>query len=475
MNIVEEIFKNAERSAVAIIAGDRSVTFGELEKLTGRAASALGADGAGRTGLHCPNGIDHIVWSLAVLKCGGTLVPIAPELCAVERDELADTTGLHTILCAGGKTWNASAPAGRELTVDEVGRADVLTGWQREGFGFDERMLNSMCPAFIRFSSGTTGARKGVVLSHRALHERVTVGNSHLKFGPGDRIVWILPMAHHFAATIILYLLHGATSVLENSHLGADVYAALVRHNGTALYASPFHYALLASCKNAAPVSSLRRAISTAAPLPLETASRFAERFEIPLQQALGVIECGLPLLNDQWASEKPESVGRPQTGYSFSIRDESGAEVPVGKTGALFLRGPGFLDAYLSPWMRREEILDNGWFRTGDHARADSDGAVTLCGRSGSMINVGGMKCFPEEVEAVLNAHPAVYESRVSGAAHPSFGSVPTAEIVPEGDAPKISTLSAWCRDRLSSHKRPVKFTFVKAIPKTPSGKIKR
>lgn len=475
MNIAEEIFRNADRGATSIISGDRRLTFGELEELTGRAAAALGTDGAQRVGLHCPNGIAHIVWSLAVLKCGGTLVPVAPELSTFERDEQIATTGLDVILCADGRKWHKEAPSSRMLSVEGLGEAAILSGWRVEDPSFDEQALAAVNPALIRFSSGTSGKRKGVVLSHQTLYDRVRASNSHLGFGPGDRVIWILPMAHHFAVSIVLYLLHGATTVLEDSHLGADVHAALARHQGTALYASPFHYALLASCEDAGPVPSLRRAISTAAPLPRETFDNFLSRFGIPLQQALGIIECGLPLLNDLWITEKPWSVGCPQAGYACSIRDADGNAVALENEGELFLSGPGFVDAYLSPWMPRAEILSGGWFRTGDYAKADKDGAVTLCGRSSSVINVGGMKCFPEEVETVLNAHPAVRESRVTGMPHSTFGGVPVAEIVPEGEAPKALELSGWCRSRLSSYKRPVKFTFVGAISKTASGKIQR
>ena len=475
MNIVEEIFRNADRNAVSIISGGRQWTFGELEGLTEHAASSLGAQGAQRMGLHCPNGISHIVWSLAVLRCGGVLVPVAPELSVFERDAQLAATGLDAVLCAEGGKWHQEAPASRALNVEGLAPATLLTGWRREPPPFDEAALAALNPALIRFSSGTTGTRKGVVLSHQTLHDRVRASNSRLGFGPGDRIIWILPMAHHFAVSIVLYLLHGVTTVIENSHLGADVYAALSKHQGTALYASPFHYALLAACPEAKPVPELRQAVSTAAALPPETSAAFLARFGIPLRQALGIIECGLPLLNDAWATEKPTSVGRPQPGYSCSIRDAQGRELPTGGEGELFLRGPGFVDAYLSPWMTRAEILEDGWFRSGDMARADEDGAITLCGRSSSVINVGGMKCFPEEVEAVLNAHPSVRESHVTGMPHPVFGGVPVAEIVPEGNVPKAAELSDWCRSRLSSYKRPLKFTFVESIQKTPSGKILR
>ncbi|MDD5198182.1 MAG: class I adenylate-forming enzyme family protein [Terrimicrobiaceae bacterium] len=476
VNIVEEIFRRADARATAIVAAEGEWSFGELAKLIEAAAAALAIREGERIGLYCPNGLAHIVWSLAVLKRGGVLVPVAPELSAHERDQLVATTALRAVICADGKAWHSAAPGERVLAVPGLNPAVLCEGWTWTPI-FEEAALAALDPALIRFSSGTTSRRKGVVLSHETLLARVTASNSHLGIGAGDRVIWILPMAHHFAVSIILYLLHGATTVIELSHLGADVLGAMRRSRGTVLYASPFHYAMLAALPEGEPVPDLRLAVSTAAALPAATAEKFYVRYGVPLRQALGVIECGLPLLNDQWPLEKPDSVGRPQAGYAVSIRDEAGGEVVAGTTGELFVRGPGFVDAYLSPWLTRDQILADGWFKTGDQAWIDPEGAVSLAGRSHAVINVGGMKCFPEEVEAVLAGHPGVVESRVVAMAHPTFGSVPVAEIVPR-DAlrpPKVSELVGQCRASLSSYKLPFKFTFVGTIPKTPSGKIQR
>jgi long-chain acyl-CoA synthetase len=470
LNIVDRIFERANPSAVALISAEGEWTYRELGALVVAAAEALGTSRGERVGLFCPNGVAHIVWSLALLKRGSVLVPVAPELSPVERAELARTTALSGVICADGKSWSEPTPTSRELTPAGLGTATFCGGWEAAP-AFDEAALAALNPALIRFSSGTTGRRKGIVLSHETLFERVTASNSHLGIGARDRVIWILPMAHHFAVSIILYLLHGATTVIELSHLGPDVFRALERWRGTVLYASPFHYAMLAALPEGAPVPSLRLAVSTAAALPEATATVFHARYGVPLRQALGVIECGLPLLNDAWPLEKPTSVGRPQEGYAVEIREATEG------VGELHVRGPGFVDAYLSPWMTKTEILNGGWFRTGDLGRIDADGAVFLAGRSHSVINVGGMKCFPEEVEAVLDAHPGVQRSRVVALAHPTFGNVPVAEIVPRdaGQPPKISELVAQCRGRLSNYKLPMKFQFVESIPLTPSGKVQR
>jgi long-chain acyl-CoA synthetase len=345
--------------------------------------------------------------------------------------------------------------------------------------GFNEAEFARLDPAFIRFSSGTTGKAKGVVLSHATLLARIRAGNRRMEIGPADRVIWILPMAHHFAVSIMLYLLNGAVTVIVGSHLAEDLLTAGREHGGTVLYGAPFHHALLAAEPSGRPWPGLRLAVSTAAPLSLHTAQAFDDRFGIPLAQGLGIIEVGLPLLNTTAPREKPGSVGRPTPEVGIELRDpESGEHVLPGKVGELFLCTEGMLDAYLNPWQLKESVLASGaWFRTGDLAQLDHDGYLFLVGRTQSVINVAGMKCFPEEIEAVLQSHPGVHAARVFGRKHQRFGAIPVADIVATDprSAPSSASLLAHCRRSLASYKIPVDFRFVIELPRTPSGKIQR
>ncbi len=447
MNIVETIFREADHRAVALLCGDEAITYGQLIDLTEAAAMVIAASPARRVALDCPNGVAHVVLALAIVRTGKCLVPLASELSPRERERVIRETGVGAIVNASGEIREVSPP-------DEP--------------DFDERDLDALEPAFIRFSSGTTGTSKGVVISHRTLLARITAANRGLGINPADRIVWILPMAHHFAVSIMLYLRNGATTVIVNSHLAEDVLHAARQHGGTVLYGAPFHHALLAADAGGQPWPTLRLAVSTAAALPPGTAQAFVARYGVPLSQGLGIIEVGLPLLNLHAAREKPGSVGRPLPDYQ--------AEVRVGDE--LYLRGPGMFDAYLRPWQPRNTVTDaDGWFRTGDLARIDADGDVFLLGRSHSVINVGGLKCFPEEIEAVLCEVPGVAAARVSGKENARFGAVPIAEIEPRNpaDPPRVPELSRHCRKALASYKVPVAFTFVERILRTASGKIKR
>ncbi len=487
MNIVDLVFEQCDRGAVALVSGGYSLTYSALAEAVERTAEALLKAGlpkrserfVPRVGLACPNGPEHVILALAVLRAGACLVPVASELAPPEREALIRTVGVHALVLADGMTWRERlAQRERVVKLPEF-QATFFLEPQRSALdlGFDEAAFAGLDPAFIRFSSGTTGEAKGVVLSHASLLARIETGNRRMGITPRDKVVWILPMAHHFAVSIMLYLLKGATTLLVQSHLAEDILDAALRHGGTVLYGAPFHHALLAREVSGRPWPMLRLAVSTAAALPMATALAFDDRYGVPLSQGFGIIEVGLPLLNTAAPREKPQSVGRPLDDIAVAFRDpDTGEEVPEGEVGELFLQAKGMLDAYLNPWRLRQDVLVDGrWFRTGDLARQDSDGCVHLVGRIKSVINVAGMKCFPEEVEAVLQTHPGVRAAYVSGREHPHYGAVPVADVVTCEPQPSAASLAEHCRNALARYKVPVEFHFVRELPRTSSGKIRR
>lgn len=463
MNIVSEIRKREHGGLVAVCGEGAEITFGGLfgavdeigDRL--RELACFRNGGVPRVGVRFPNGPAYIAVALAVLDAGGCFVPVPDELAPAEREAMiaeaaldflvsADDTGKHLPLGLGGVVFTELSPPSPSFPVAD---------------------FEALNPAFIRFSSGTTGASKGVILSHESLLERILAANEGLRLGPGDRVLWTLPMAHHFAVTIILYLYHGVTTVLETSHEPERIFRA-ARESGTnLLYGSPFHFARLAQCAEAGPLPELRMAISTASALGADVAAAFEKRFHLPVTQALGIIEVGLPLLNRSRAHDLPTALGQPLPGYQ--------AMAVAG--GELLLKGPGMFDAYLSPWQTRAEILRDGWFATGDLVEFLADGTVIMRGRSKSVINVGGMKVFPEEIEDALNDHPAIALCRAFAGEHPTLGSFPCAEvIVKEGHRlPTPAGIRAHCKERLSAHKIPMRVDEVKTIALTASGKVKR
>jgi len=445
------------------------IAYGALVARADAQAARLRAAGVApgeRCGLVAPQGPRFVELALAVLAAGACLVPIPEDAGPAGFEEIRREAVLHHAV-RPGPTPDA-APA-----VESFGTPPAPDA-------AGEAAFRALRPAYLRFTSGTTRKRKGVVLGHAAVQARLDAANAALEIGPDDRVLWLLPMAHHFVVSILLYLREGATILLPRSSLAQPVLAFAEREGATVLYASPFHHNLLAKDVSPAKLPALRLAISTAEGLRDDVARAFSARFGQPLVQALGVIECGLPVMNRAAATTKPGALGRPLPAYDVWLRGDDGRAVEgfgPERTGELCIRGPGLLDAYLSPWTPAAAALEPDGFRSGDQAWRDADGDLFLAGRRANRINLAGMKFFCEEVEAVLDAHPAVRRSRVSARTHPRLGDIPVAEVVAADPAqpPTQAALVAWCRERLPSYKIPRELRVVAELPTTATGKIAR
>jgi long-chain acyl-CoA synthetase len=454
----------------ALIDGEERLTYGELLARAGKLAGELTRQGitpCSRVGLLCDDSIDYVVTSLAVLSLGGVIVPISPEQAGEEIAATIERIDLEFVLAEerlgrGGDGLPPELFTSRRLTLE------------RRGAGAPPAGFCAVNPAFIRFSSGTTGTSKGVVLSHESIVARTDAADRGLAITADDTVLWVLSMSFHFVVTILLFLRRGATIVLCGRNLPHDLVDGITKHRGTFIYASPFHYALLSASAEvgASDLANIRMAISTAMKLPEKTSLGFSDRFGRELTEAYGIIEVGLPFIRLGGAGG-PGSVGPALPAYRLRLdnRDENGV-------GEILIQGEGLLDAYYSPWQGREQILRDGWFATGDLGRLDDAGNLTIVGRKKDVINFVGMKIFSQEVEAVINRFPGVVESLVYPVPHERFGELPAAQVVMADGMPDDDTmtdLQRFCYQHLSRYKVPKEFIFVDHLPKTPSGKIKR
>lgn len=445
---------------------------GRVEQVRARLIE-LGVQPGEAVGVMGKNSRAFIVGAFAALGCGAAVMPMSPKLKGRELDFFLEATGLQAMLCdvESGCPLD-SDPV--EVAIDNVARMEFL----RTGISNDVS-LRQLVPdaAFARFTSGTTSESKGVVLSHKTVLERVEAANKGLKLSCNDSVLWVLPMAFHFFVSIVLYLRYGVTIIICPDHFAETVVELANRHRATFLYAAPLHYRLLAANESVERFSTLRCAVSTSISLPLQTAEVFRQRYGIPITQAYGIIEVGLPLVNLDKPVEKPESVGKALPDYEVAVLDDNLCAVTDNSMGQLAIKGPGMLDAYLSPPQRRSEVLHEGWFLTGDLARQDDEGFVSIVGRTKAMINVGGNKVFPEEVEAVINEHPSVAASKVSARPHPQLGEAVHADIVCRDHAQDIDAeqIIAFCRRHLTSFKVPSSVAEVDSLRQTASGKICR
>ena len=219
----------------------------------------------------------------------------------------------------------------------------------------------------------------------------------------------------------------------------------------------------------------MRLCLSTSAPITPAVIDRFESRYAVPVGQAYGIIEAGLPCINARTGDLPAASVGRAVPGYEVAVFSDAGARQAPGAPGEIAVRGNGLFSAYYMPWQLREQVTRDGWFLTGDIGSLDESGALYLNGRRKTVIFVAGLKFFPEEVEGCIDQCPGIVESRVFGRAHARLGEVPCAEIVVDASGFDLETLKAHCARALSPYKVPVEFTVVEAVPRTPGGKILR
>jgi long-chain acyl-CoA synthetase len=479
MNVADVLHTTAaahpDRPAVTDVKSARSLSFGQLEREVDRVAAFLTAQGVEqghRIGLLAPNAVAYLPAAFGLLAAGACLVPVASNLTPAEAAQIAAEVELNGCL-----SW----PNAGQLPGSEEGR--VLRGGECDGARFHWMTRDAAGPpefragnpAFIRFTSGTTASSKGVVLSHEATIARVEAADRVLRFTEDDRILWVLPLAYHFAVTIVAYVRAGAHILLCADTLPHVLTAAARQLEPSVLYASPLHLQRMGNLGPSAPLESVRLCLSTSAPITPTTMERFEAVYGVPVGQAYGIIEAGLPCINVGTAGVPAMSVGRPVPGYDIAVLSDGGELLAPGASGEIVVRGDGLFSAYYAPWRRREHVTRAGWFATGDIGRVDDSGALYLEGRKKSVIFVAGLKFFPEEVEDCVNEFPGIKESRVFARPHAELGEVACAEIVPSGHRVDVEALEAHCARLLSPFKVPVEFTVVDAVSRTPGGKILR
>ena len=458
----------------ALTEGQQSISYAELFAASERVAETLrmkGVDKLQRVGLLCDDSIDYVIASLAILSLSAVIVPISPEQTPGEIDTVIDRIDVDFIIAEKRLRQDVGQ---EQLRGDGfVAREFVLI--RRSARECPPAGYFEANPAFVRFSSGTTGASKGILLSHQTIVDRTDAADRGLNVTHRDTVLWVLSMSYHFVVSILLFLRRGATIVLCGRPFPDALIEGLTLHQGTFIYASPFHYSLLSRSDHVPPnaLDRVRLAISTSMKLPEQVAEEFLNRFGFELSEAYGIIEVGLPFVRLSGGAFTRGSVGRALPDYEIRL-DKTDA----GGVGEISVRGRGMLDAYYSPWRSRDQVLSEGWFRTGDLGKVDGDGFLFIVGRDKDVINFVGMKIFAQEVESVINRHPAVKESLVYGVPHASYGELPTAKIVLNGEVnlgETLNDLRDFCYRLLTKYKVPKEFVPVDSLPKTASGKLKR
>jgi acyl-CoA synthetase (AMP-forming)/AMP-acid ligase II len=331
--------------------------------------------------------------------------------------------------------------------------------------------------AYVVFTSGSTGTPKGVELPEEQLlfvARQVALNN---ELTSTDRCFNSLPLFHVNAEVVALLatLVAGATIVLDASFHRTGFWDLLVSRRISWLNAVPAILAVLTRDGEPVPQLDLRFIRSASAPLPEAVRDALSD---IPLVLSWGMTE-GASQITATPIGDRGHagSVGRP-LGGEVEVRDAGGESLQTGEVGGLWIRGPGIVRRYLFD-AAADRFDPSGWLDTGDVGSVDSDGYVYLAGRSDDVINRGGEKVYPAEVEEVLLGDPRVLEAVVVARADDVLGSVPVAYVIPvdRGSDTEVllDELRARCKYGLPKFKRPVEILVVPDLPRAPTGKVQR
>jgi long-chain acyl-CoA synthetase len=437
---------------------DRLVTVGEAKALVAHLAGRLvesGVQPGEGVAVQLPSDPDLVVAMLAIWSVGAVFVPLNDRSPQAEVQHVLDTIRPAAVLDASGL---------RRLSSPLRHEADI---------------------AFVTWTSGTTGPPKAILQSHSGyleLLDRVLKplrGDGPRQEGAREPSPNLVPVSVALNAGIynVCFGLRAGASVVLMPRFATGEFAELVqRYQVRSTVLPPAAMVMLTEDPAVTDLAPLRFVRSITAPLSPLAARRFADRFSVTVLNSYGQAEVGEVV---GWtaadAREHPEKLGaagRPLPGVDIRVVDEHDADVPPDTVGQLLVRPPRMAAGYAGGESLSDRVDTAGYVRTGDHARVDADGFVWIEGRTSDLINRGGNKVFPEQVEEVLRLVPGVEDAAVVGRPDDRLGEVPVAVVV--GDATDDELL-AMCRSELAPYKVPVAFHRATALPRTEVGKLLR
>ncbi len=451
------------------------VTYQEAARLVAGWRQALVRSGVrpgDRVLLSLPNGLNFSLLYLSILSAGATAVPMNPDAPDGERARVAQKADPRLAIVAGEAPWSGPVPV---WPLEAAAWAQPQRRRPRAGAPAPRDPVHG---AVLLFTSGTTGDSKGVRLSTARLAHTATHIAQHHRLERGQVGLSTLPQFHINAQVVGLLatLYAGSTLALDDRFHARDFWDVAAAVHPTWINAVPAVIGILGRQPGPASLPGVRFVRSASAPLPLPDLNRFQSRFGVPIVETYGLTEAGSQVAANPLppGRRKPGSVGLP-VGVRLEVVDPDGVRVRAGDPGEVRIGGPGVVDRYVIAGEGVQSFRD-GWFYTGDHGYQDREGYLYLTGRTRELINRGGQKVPPREVEDVLLQHPSVTQAAVIGIPHGLLGEEVAAYVVVDGpSAGVLEALDALARRELSAYKRPVAIHAVDRLPVGPTGKIQR
>ncbi|WP_319456448.1 MULTISPECIES: class I adenylate-forming enzyme family protein [unclassified Mycobacterium] len=465
-----DVRADADPDRLAVSDGTVSLTNAGLLQRVRAVAGQLHELGVGAddvVAVKLRNRVEFVVVLFASWRLGATVTPVNPSLTEAEVVRQLEASSARLLVAED----DATVPGGvNTLAVSEM-RHEVL--------GSDPPLrVDPSTLALLIFTSGTTGVPKGVMLDHANLDAMAEMGRQALAIGPTDRCLLILPLFHvnGIVVSVLMPLLAGASVGIAERFDPHTFFDTVERHRPTFFSAVPTIYTLLAALPDDVrpDMSSVRFGICGAAPASAELLGRFEARYGFPLIEGYGLSEATCAsTINPVTGERRAGTVGIAFPGQQIRIVDAGGTEVPTGTDGEVLIAGPNVMRGYLGRPDETARVIVDGWLHTGDVGHLDTDGYLTLVGRSKDMIIRGGENIYPKEIEDVLTGDPTVLEAAVIGVPDDKWGEVVAAYVAPrDGRTVNPEALHALCARTLAGYKRPTSITVLDGIPKNAVGK---
>ncbi len=465
----------------------RRYAWGDLDRLTGRIANALAVAGVApgdRVAVQVGKSPEVVFLYLACLRAGGVYLPLNTGYTLAELDYFFGDAEPAVIVCdpeqAAGIRGLGSAAAAQVLTLDAEGGGSLSEAAERAPTAFETVARRADDLAAILYTSGTTGRAKGAMLSHGNLASNGMTLRDAWGFTASDVLLHMLPVYHTHGLFVAINttLLAGARMIYLPRFEPGAVIEALPR--ATVTMGVPTYYVRLLARPDftAAVTAGMRLFTSGSAPLLEETFHAFEARTGQRILERYGMTETGMNTSNPLDRERRAGTVGPALPGVEVRVADEAGRALGTGETGVLEVRGPNVFSGYWRlPEKTREEFRADGFFITGDIARIDADGYVTIVGRAKDLIISGGLNVYPKEIESVIDALEGVDESAVIGVPHPDFGEGVLAVVKRRSGAgaPDAAAIIAATRSQLAGFKTPKQVVFVDELPRNSMGKVQK
>ena len=485
-----DLFASARPDSVAIAIPEKDlrITYAQLREQVQAVAEALAAAGIGkgdRVGTALPNGLPNVVTFLAASMVG-TAAPLNPSYKEDDFRFYLEDTNAKVLLLPPDGAEDARRAAGTKvpiITVDVNDKGVVELAGHTTRTAFTPPGVEDV--ALILHTSGSTGRPKRVPLTHAQLSISAQNVAGTYDLTAKDISLCVMPLfhVHGLVASTLATLASGGTVVVPAKFNPLSFWGVVRDYKATWYSAVPtMHQLLIARSKEGqrpAGAEHLRFIRSCSASLSPQLLSDLESRFGAPVLEAYGMTEAAHQMASNPLppAAHKPGSVG-PNTGTTqIAIMDATGNLLKTGERGEIVIKGANVIRGYENNPDANASSFVSGWFRTGDQGVLDEEGYLSLTGRLKEMINRGGEKIAPREIDEVLLGHPSVAEAVAFGTPHPMWGEEVAACVVLKADGPAATDaeIIAYCKERMADFKRPKQIHITTSIPRTGTGKISR